>query len=107
MDYDNILLELGEFGRWQQINALILWIPAIAGGMNILIAAMAVLEPRAFRCKSECDVDGFTYSDFPIEELIPSLDKQNSNYDKDKDPDYCVRYVGTLSPDGKHCLHTG
>jgi len=105
MDYDNILLELGEFGRWQQINALILWIPAIAGGMNILIAAMAVLEPRAFRCKSECDVDGFGYTDFPIEELIPSLDPQSSLYDK-KDPEYCVRYVGTLSPDGKHCLHT-
>jgi len=98
MDYDNILLELGEFGRWQQMNALILWIPAVAGGMNILIASLAVLGPtKGYRCSSECDdaSGDFNFDAFPLGDLLPSFDNKSGAYNPDE-PDYCTRYVGTL-----------
>jgi hypothetical protein len=95
MDYDNILLELGEFGRWQQMNALILWIPAVAAGMNILIASFAVLGPtNGYRCRTECDRDGtFAYDAFAPSLVIPGLDNTSSEYDAEN-PDYCKRYKG-------------
>ena len=46
MDYDKILVQLGEFGSWQRRNALLLWLPALAAGVNVLIAAFAVMEPH-------------------------------------------------------------
>ena len=57
MDYDRILTQLGEFGRWQRRNAALLWLPAMAGGINIMIAAYAVMPPREYRCQNECDGD--------------------------------------------------
>jgi len=101
MDYDNILLELGEFGRWQQMNALILWIPAVAGGMNILIASLAVLGPsNGYRCRTECDVDGsFAYDAFAPSLVIPGLDNTSSMYDAEN-PDYCKRYKGVQADGG-------
>jgi len=101
MDYDNILLQLGEFGRWQRVNALILWIPAIAGGMNILIASLSVLGPtNGYRCKNACDgpdfkfeVDGFTLPD-----MFPDIDTTDKKYD----PDYCNPYKCTLDSYGNY-----
>ena len=49
MDYDRILTQLGEFGPWQQRLAALLWLPAIGAGINVLIAAFAVMPPPEFR----------------------------------------------------------
>jgi len=97
MDYDKILLELGEFGPWQRVNALILWIPAIAGGMNILIASLAVLGPsNGYRCKNACDATGFKFEDFNSSLMFPSLDPTNPDkYDPDN-PNYCEFYSASL-----------
>ena len=52
MDYDRVLVELGEFGLWQKRGTALLWLPAMAAGLNVLIAAFAVMEPRnGFRCR--------------------------------------------------------
>jgi len=107
MDYDDILLELGEFGRWQQINALILWIPAVAGGMNILIASLAVLGPsNGYRCRTECDSQegAFEYEAFDLSAVIPSLDPNNKDAYNPDNPNYCERYVGVLT--GDSCAFT-
>ena len=57
MDYDRILTQLGEFGRWQQLNAFLLWIPAIGAGINVMIAAFAVMGPRnGYRCRGKMPV---------------------------------------------------
>ena len=37
MNYDQILEELGEFGKWQQIVAFLLWIPLGIGGIHVLM----------------------------------------------------------------------
>ena len=37
MDYDTVLLEIGEFGRWQQLAQAWLWIPVIFCGFHALL----------------------------------------------------------------------
>jgi len=93
MDYDKILLQLGEFGRWQKINTLLLWIPAIAAGMNILMASFSVMEPKKFRCRNECDqTANFTFGDWDGSQMFPDWDGEEANY--------CEYYASTLSTDG-------
>ena len=36
--------ELGEFGWWQRANTLLLWLPAIATGANIMVETFVLLE---------------------------------------------------------------
>ena len=82
MDYDRILTQLGEFGPWQRRNALLLWLPAMAGGINIMVAAFAVMPPVQFRCRNECDEDGFTFHvpGHELGEIFPSSAEDNPNY---------------------------
>ena len=90
MDYDRILTQLGEFGRWQRRNAALLWLPAMTGGINIMIASYAVMTPRVFRCRNECDGDNFIFT-FPghnNSDLFPSFDHDSNKFDE-KNPDYC------------------
>ena len=90
MDYDRILTKLGEFGSWQRRNAALLWLPAMAGGINIMIASYAVMTPRVFRCRNECDGDNFIFT-FPghnNSDLFPSFDHDSNKFDE-KNPDYC------------------
>ena len=104
MDYDKILLQLGEFGPWQQRNALMLWLPAMADGINILIANFVIFGPDRYRCRNSCDPEGELSWDLPggltESELFPSLDKSWSDYDPDSKPDYCRFYQTSPSPDG-------
>ena len=54
MNFDRILLQLGEFGPWQRRNNLLMWIPSTAAGINVLIAAFAVMGPRnGYRCRNK------------------------------------------------------
>lgn len=75
-----------------------LWFPAIAAGMNILIASFSVMEPRnGFRCKNACDTrPDFQFDDFNSSLMFPSLDPDNSEeYNPDK-PEYCEYYSSSL-----------
>ena len=36
MNYDEILLELGELGPWQIFHLTLLWLPVIASGIYVL-----------------------------------------------------------------------
>ena len=36
-DDDNSQVELGEFGTWQRVNTLLLWLPALAAGANVMV----------------------------------------------------------------------
>ena len=36
MNYDDILVELGELGPWQILHCILLWIPSITSGMLVL-----------------------------------------------------------------------
>ena len=48
-DYDDFVGEIGEFGLWQKIICLILWVPAMAGGINVLMYSFTGLEPDQYR----------------------------------------------------------
>ena len=104
MDYDKILVELGEFGPWQQRNALMLWLPAMADGINILIAAFVMSAPDRFRCRNSCDGSGDFSWDLPgnltEEQLFPSLDKDWVFYEDDSKADYCQFYDTFLDSNG-------
>ena len=36
MNYDQILEEIGEFGPWQILPVILLWLPSIAAGVFVL-----------------------------------------------------------------------
>ena len=100
MDYDRILTQLGEFGPWQQRNAFLLWLPAVGAGINVLIAAFAVMPPPEFRCQNECDGDSFnfTVAGHNMSEIFPSWGAD--------EPDYCEYYKATPQSDGSCSFST-
>ena len=103
MDFDKILISLGEFGTWQRRNNLLLWLPLIGSGMNVLIASFSVMAPRyGFRCRTECDGPEFSWEvpGLSPEEMFPSLDRNSSEYDPDS-PNYCRHYKAV--PQGDSC----
>ena len=94
MNFDRVLSQLGEFGPWQRRNTILLWLPSAGAGINVLIAAFAVMGPRnGFRCRNACDGEQFSF-DFPghsPSEMFPSLDPDSPSYNVDS-PDYCRFY---------------
>ena len=94
MNFDRVLSQLGEFGPWQRRNTLLLWLPSAGAGINVLIAAFAVMGPRnGFRCRNACDGEQFSF-EFPghsSAEMFPSLDPSSPHYSPDS-PDYCQFY---------------
>ena len=48
-DYDDFVEEIGEFGIWQKVMCLILWFPAMAGGIHVLMYSFTGLSPGTFR----------------------------------------------------------
>ena len=78
MDYDKILLELGEVGRWQKRSDFLLWILAMAAGMaaNLALFPQPQQDPYGeFRCRTGCDVgEDFNFADWNPEERFPSFD---------------------------------
>jgi len=55
LNYDEILLKIGEFGKWQRRGLLLLFIPAFVGGMVVLTTAFTAKVPKKFVCHEECD----------------------------------------------------
>merc|ERR1711892_555029 len=86
MDYDAVLTEIGEFGPWQQLTIVLLWIPPMMAGIHNLLFVFTGLTPKnGYRCQIPgCDDDEFEFSDFP-DSLFP--------LDADGDPDYCKFYM--------------
>ena len=48
-DYDDFVGEIGEFGLWQKIICLLLWVPAMAGGIHVLMYSFTGLTPEHYR----------------------------------------------------------
>ena len=59
-DYDEFVAEIGEFGLWQKMICLILWVPAIAGGIHVLMYSFTGLSPSQFKCEiSDCNATNY------------------------------------------------
>jgi len=85
MKYDDILLKIGEFGRWQRQGLLLLFIPAFVGGMVVLTTAFTAKVPKSFVCHAECTVP------FEVRVKIGRilLDRKNAEDDM---TNYCLSY---------------
>lgn len=100
MNFDTVLEDLGEFGRWQQVVALALWLPSMAGGIHVLMFSFTGLEPKRFRCQIPgCDKDDFSFSDLANgtnEDIFPKTD--------DGGPDFCRFYLpSSIGFDNQSC----
>jgi len=61
MNYDLILEELGEFGPWQIAIALLLWLPSVIDGVQILMYSVVGIAPDRYRCQmKDCPNDNVT-----------------------------------------------
>jgi len=93
LDYDKLVEEIGEFGLFQKIACLLLWFPAAAGGIHVLMYAFTGLEPKNYRC----DIPGCISTDY--EGYIPVKDdiaQSCSYYEATADSDgHCKRLSGT------------
>ena len=101
MNYDDILLELGELGPWQIGHLLALWLPSIASGMFVLTYSFSGLEPsNGFRCYlKQCDIENSTYDSLNIN------DPANFFETVDGEIDYCRPYnlVSNFDPNAGDC----
>ena len=77
LDYDELVEEIGEFGLFQKIACLLLWFPAAAGGIHVLMYSFTGLEPGSFRCDIPVDCNSTDYNGY-----IPEKDdiKQSCSY---------------------------
>ena len=122
MDYDECLVELGEFGPWQITTTLILWIPMVIDGILLLTRYLTILivtknpifllsssyttlAPDSYRCNIPgCDdVQNFEFSDFPRNLLFPSLANLNGSHPPDN-PDYCDYFKPEINAIYGSCL---
>jgi len=106
MDFDKVLVELGEFGAWQRYNALLLWLPSIAAGMNIMVNAFSVMQPKEFRCANACDTNSSSFdlingAEYSLGDLFPSFDNKSNSYNTEN-PNYCKFYPPHLD-DSEKC----
>jgi len=67
LDYDKLVEEIGEFGLFQKIACVLLWFPAAAGGIHVLMYSFTGLEPGSFRCDvqgcNSTEYDGYIWDD--------------------------------------------
>ena len=108
MNFDKVLDDLGEFGRWQKVNLALLWLPITMVGSLVLLGSFTLLEPAEYRCKiKNCDVNNFQFDDFEKrwkrEELFPCYGTSDDNDQCSKKEEFCVFLKPVVSASGK-CL---
>ena len=94
LDYDKLVEEIGEFGLFQKIACVLLWFPAAAGGIHVLMYSFTGLEPGSFRCDvqgcNSTEYDGYIWDD--------DDKKQSCSYyeaTQDSTTGFCQKYVIT------------
>ena len=48
-NYDDFVEQIGEFGLWQKFICFLLWFPAAAGGIHVLMYSFTGLSPDKYR----------------------------------------------------------
>ena len=108
MNFDKVLDDLGEFGRWQKINIALLWFPIMMAGSLVLLGSFTLLEPDEYRCKIKgCDKNNFQFDDFEErwarEELFPCYNNSNNDNDQCSGEDEFCLFLKPVVSNGK-CL---
>ncbi|KAK5646499.1 hypothetical protein RI129_004963 [Pyrocoelia pectoralis] len=94
LDFDDMLLELGELGRYQIIMYTLMCIPLLFCGANNL-SYVFTAGITNYRCVvPECDnLSDPVYNAHWLEWAIPSNGKSATEYE----PEYCDRYVRNIT----------
>jgi len=97
VNFDSVLVDIGEIGRWQVMVCLLCWIPPFFGGVHVLMFSFTGLEPsNGFRCKiPDCDGSEFGFNDFG----------DIFERDSDGEKDYCTYKQYTKTDQG--CVFNG
>ncbi|KAF5303034.1 hypothetical protein FQR65_LT08363 [Abscondita terminalis] len=100
MDFDDMLEELGELGRYQIVTYLLVCMPVLFGAINSLTYVFTAGVPD-YRCLiPECDyLPEPSYNSTWLQWAIPNGDK----FDVEYKPDYCTRYVRNTSAVTEEC----
>ncbi len=70
-NYESLIAEMGEFGRWQKLMTVLLWLPSAYTGMAFLAYPLAFATPN-FRCRvTECEEDHTNFSQPWTGALVP------------------------------------
>ena len=83
MNYDKVLLKIGEFGWWQKKAFLLLMVPAFVGGMVVLTTAFTAKVPAKFVCHVKCEE---LPTSVDVDQIL--LDREASNITDDTN--YCI-----------------
>ena len=85
MDYENILVEIGQFGRWQKIVVGLACICSFVEPFNTFGFTFIGFIPE-FRCKIDiCDGDNPTFKSDFVNFSIPMV--------AEGEPSQCIRYA--------------
>ncbi len=115
MDYDKILEHLGEWGRWNVTNQLLIWVGPFISGFMVLVYSFtgtniglpifwnkyffspSGLQPDKYRCKIPACDDGVSSPSFSdVTSTIFPLDD-------DDDKDYCKYYPPRRNATSETC----
>ena len=83
MNYDKVLLKIGEFGWWQKKAFLLLMVPEFFGGMVVLTTAFTAKFPIKFVCHDKCDDP---QASVDVDQIL--LDREARNITDDTN--YCI-----------------
>ncbi|KAK7872603.1 hypothetical protein R5R35_001940 [Gryllus longicercus] len=101
MDFDEILEELGEFGRYQITNYLLICLPVFFAAANSLSYVFTAAVPR-YRCLVPgCDEGGGAakYAEAWVERAVPPLKGARPGAFS---PEYCLRFVALGNASASH-----
>ncbi|XP_069690686.1 organic cation transporter protein [Periplaneta americana] len=94
MDFDEVLEEIGQFGRYQVINYVLICLPVLFSAANSLTYVFTAGVPR-YRCHVPgCDdEENASYSAPWLPEVIPPSEQENSAWSNTYTPDQCFMYT--------------
>lgn len=103
MDFDEVLEEIGEFGRYQIINYLLICLPVLFSAANSLTYVFTAGVPR-YRCfVPGCDDANRTYAAPWLPEAIPPSELDQNTWSSTYTPDQCLMYAPQSNFTGTSC----
>ncbi|KAH8297328.1 hypothetical protein KR044_010416 [Drosophila immigrans] len=95
MDFDEILIEIGEFGRYQRVNYVLICLPVLFAAANSLSYVFTAGIPK-YRCHiEECDeADQPQYQTDWLDDAMPGTRDKHGSFTP---RDVCMRYAPNSS----------
>ncbi|XP_017838012.1 organic cation transporter protein [Drosophila busckii] len=97
MDFDEILTQIGEFGRYQRVNYLLICLPVLFAAANSLSYVFTAGTPK-YRCRiEECDVSYQNPASYQTDWLELAMPGTRDKHGYFTPKDSCLRYTSNIS----------